>query len=340
MTTEMTAPSTAAEITDTDTGALMSDMTMGQPSAAETSGIALGDTTDTAPATTSNAPAIVSNTAVVAPSVETESAAVPDVGSGTLSAAAPDTGSNAQTTTAAVEQAPAATPATALAQAASGPAIEVFAVPFTGDPEKPMLAIVLEDTLETSLAPLFDTGTPLTFAIPAGVDARASSQSIRESGYEVVAMVPEGTSRTENVAENIARFMENVPVAVALLDSNSSALMLNRNRMQTVLQTVEPAGLGVIVFAGTGDFLARDQALRAGNPFGIVVQTLDLTDDTDLIVQALDRAAFEALTKGSAIVFARTKPATIEAIVRWLDGAYAQRLQIVPVSAAIQAPAN
>lgn len=315
-------------------------MQMAQPDVGGGSGITIGGTSSASPTTLNAAPAMAASAEVSAPNVETASTGLPDIGGGTAATTAPSTEASAPPATAQASAAPLVTPPTVLAEAASGPATEVFAVAFTGDPNKPMLAIILEDTLETSLAPLFDTGKPLSFAIPAGFDARESSQYIRQSGYEVVAMVPENTSGTDNVAQNISLFMGNVPVAVALLDARVSGYMLNRDTMQTVLDTIQPAGLGLITFAGSGDTLARDQALRAGSPFGIVVQTIDETNDADLIVQALDRAAFDALTRGSAIVFARTKPETIDAIVRWLGGAFAERLQIVPVSAAIQKPTN
>lgn len=330
-----------AELTDGAQQPTAPEMEMAQPDVLENSGITLGGTSNASPSSLNAVPAMAASTEVSAPNVETASTGLPDVGDGTRVTTAPTTEAEAPTATTETTAAPAAVaPPTVLADAASGPATEVFAVAFTGDPNKPMLAIILEDTLETSLAPLFETGTPLSFAIPAGFDARESSQSIRQSGYEVVAMVPENTSGTENVAQNVSLFMENVPVAVALLDSRVSGFMLNRDTMQTVLDTIQPAGLGLIAFAGSGDTLARDQALRAGSPFGIVVQTIDETNDTDLIVQALDHAAFDALTRGSAIVFARTKPETIDAIVQWLGGAFAQQLQIVPVSAAIQKPTN
>jgi len=326
---------------------------MAQPDTSENSGVSIGGAGDTSPANpASEATQIAAEPTIVAPPVETESAAVPDIGSETtlaeeppMQTAATDAPTESDSSTviaSAAEEIPSqqvAAPAV-LPETVSGPATEVFAVPFTGDTSKPMLAIVLEDTLETSLQPLVDTGKPLSFALPADVDSRESARSIRQSGYEVLAMLPSGMNRSEGVAENVTRFLENVPVAVAVIDASSRGIMLTRNSMREVLDLAVPAGLGVISFAGTGDLIARDQALRAGAVYGKVVQIIDETPDEELIVQALDRAAFEALTQGSAIVFARTKPETINAIVSWLNGAFAARLQIVPVSVAIQRQAN
>jgi len=315
---------------------------MTQPDEGGANGIALGGTGDSSPVTANVSAPITGNNDVAAPAVETASAAVPDIGNGAPNTANPAEGEPVELVTTAdtVVASQQATPPTELSQSVSGPAIEVFATAFTGDTSRPMMAIVLEDTLETSLQPLVDTGKPLSFALPSDVDSSESAQSIRQSGYEVLAMLPSGIDRNGDVAGQVARFMQNVPVAVAVIDANNDGVMLNRDAMQAVLDATRPAGLGVITFAGTGDLVARDQALRAGAPYGNVVQIIDKTADVDLILQALDRAAFDALTKGSSIVFARTKPETIDALVRWMNGAFAQRLQIVPVSVAIQRIAN
>ncbi len=313
---------------------------MAQPEIGESNSIAIGGAGDSSPASLVN-PQIAGSEARAEPVVETASAEVPNIGNVASGSEVPGQSASVATISAspAVTAAPATAPAE-LSPSASGPAVEVFAVAFTGDASKPMLAIILEDTLETSLADLYATDTPLSFALPADADSSVSAQSIRESGYEVVAMLPSGMSRTEGVSETISGYMQNVPVAVALIDAPDSGVMLNRDAMREVLDATRPAGLGLITFAGTGDLVARDQALRAGAAYGNVVQVIDESQDIDLILQSLDRAAFDALTKGSAIVFARTRPATIEAVIRWLDGAFAQRLQIVPVSVAIQRPAN
>lgn len=318
------------------------DIAMAQPDAGGANGVTLGGAGDSSPNAGNSTQAITGNADVATPSVETQSAGVPDIGNGAPNTASPTEG-DAVALVATAESAVASqssTPPTELLQFGSGPAAEVFAVSFTGDTSLPMMAIVLEDTLETSLQPLVDMGQPISFALPAGADSAASAMSIRQSGYEVVAMLPSGMDRNGDVAGDVARYMQNVPVAVAVIDASTDGVMLNRDAMQAVLDATRPAGLGVITFSGAGDLVARDQALRAGAPYGNVVQTIDKTADIDLILQALDRAAFDALTKGSTIVFARTKPETIEALMRWMNSAFAQRLQIVPVSVAIQRMAN
>ncbi len=313
------------------------------PEAGSNDTIAVGGTGDAAPAAVETAP-IAESSSVSAPVVATESAAVPEIGLGTSETAVQEQAVVApvENNTEIAVQEQVSTPASApseLAASTSGPAIEVFAAPFSGDTTKPLLAIVLEDTLETSLQPLVDTGKPFSLALRAGADARASAQAIRENGFEVVAMIPDGTSRTEGVSANITRFMGNVPVAVALIDSPESGLMLNRESMQEILDTTAPSGLGIIAFSRNGELIARLQAEEAGMLYGSALQ-INESFDEDLIIQALNQAAFVARTNERAIVFAKTSAATINAITRWLISPQAQNIEIVPVSVVLQRPAN
>jgi len=312
---------------------------MTQPDTGASEAIIVGGAGDSGPAPVASTQ-IAGNEAISEPSVATESAGVPDIGNGTRETAVPGVDTTVpNTTTEVISGAPLAAPSE-LAASVSGPAIEVFATAFSGDTSKPMLAIVLEDTLESSLQPLVDAGVPLTFAVLAGVDSSTSAQSIRGAGFEVVALLPEGLSLTEGVAENIARFMQNVPVAVALMDSSSPALMLNRNSMQTVIEIAGPSGLGLITFAKNGELVARAQADEAGMAFGSALHISDEFLDEELIIQALNQAAFVAGTNDRAIVFAKTKPTTISALLRWLQSARASQVEIVPVSVLLQRRSN
>jgi len=312
---------------------------MMQPDAGANEAITVGGAGDSGPASTLSTQ-IAGTEAVSEPVVATETLGVPDIGNGTRETAVPGVDTTVPSTTAeVVSGAPVPAPSE-LAVSGSGPAIEVFAAAFTGDTSKPMLAIVLEDTLESSLQPLVDAGVPLTFAVPAGVDSSVTAQSIRGAGFEVVALIPEGVSRSEGVAENVARYMQNVPVAVALMDSDSSALMLNRDSMRSVIEASNGSGLGLITFTKNGELVARAQADEAGIVFGSALHISDALQDEELIIQALNQAAFVAGTNDRAIIFAKTRPTTINALLRWLQSARAGQVEIVPVSVVLQRPSN
>ena len=312
---------------------------MTQPDAGTNDSIAIGGAGDSGPAPTANTQ-IAGGQAVREPTVATEPAGVPEIGNSTQATAAPGADATVPTTTAEVASSVTVAAPSELAISVSGPAIEVFATVFTGDTRKPMLAIVLEDTLETSLQPLVDAGVPITFAVPAGNDNSASAQSIRGAGFEVVALIPEGISRTEGVAENIARFMQNVPVAVAIMDANTPALMLNRDSMRAVIEASGASGLGLITYSKNGELVARAQAEEAGVLFGSALLISDNFRDEELIIQALNQAAFVAGTNDRAIIFAKTRPATINALLRWFQSARASQVEIVPVSVVLQRRSN
>lgn len=312
---------------------------MAQPDAGANAVVAIGGAGDLGPVQTTSTQ-IAGTEAVSEPVVATEPAGVPDIGDGTRETAVPGADTIAPTTTAEVVSTATVAAPSGLATSVSGPAIEVFASAFSGDTSKPMLAIVLEDTLESSLQPLVDAGVPITFAVPAGVESSESAQSIRGAGFEVVALIPAGISRTDGVAENVARFMKNVPVAVALMDSDTSALMLNRNSMQAVIDASGASGLGLIAYAKNGELVAKAQAEQAGVLFGSALRISDDFMDEELIIQALNQAAFVAGTNDRAIIFAKTKPVVISALLRWFESARAGQVEIVPVSVVLQRRSN
>jgi len=312
---------------------------MVQPDAGQNDSTTVGGAGDTGPVSVASTQ-IAGTEAVQEPDVATDALAVPDIGNGTQETAAPGAENAApEAPSESVASTPVASP-TELANSVSGPAIEVFATVFSGDMSKPLLAIVLEDTLETSLQPLVETGQPFSFALPAGEDASDSARAIRESGFEVVAMIPRDTTRAMITPELIAGFMKNVPVAVALMDADSSTVMLNRDSMQIVLDAAVPSGLGLISYSRNGELIARAQAERAGAVFGSALLITDDFNDEELIIQALNQAAFVAGTNDRAIVFAKTTPETINGILRWLNSARAGQLELVPVSVALQPVAN
>ncbi len=337
--TAESAPVVMETVGESSTAPDISVPEMAQPDAGGNDVIVVGGAGDSGPAPVVGTQ-IAGTEAVSEPEVETEPAGVPDIGDGTRETAAPGADTTVPTTTAEVASTATVAAPSELATTVSGPAIEVFASAFTGDTSKPMLAIVLEDTLETSLQPLVDSGVPITFAVPAGVEASESAQSIRGAGFEVVALIPTGISRTEGVAENVARFMQNVPVAVALMDSDTSALMLNRDSMQAVIEASGASGLGLITYAKNGELVARAQADEAGVLFGSALRISDEFLDEELIIQALNQAAFVAGTNDRAIIFAKTKPVVISALLRWFQSARAGQVEIVPVSVVLQRRSN
>ncbi len=306
------------------------------------SGVVIGGTGDSVALPVLQEP-IESTTEVQAPVVEAQSTGTPDIGDGDQSTQTVQTQTieeqGAEAVNAASDESVVAvesTPPPALQDLANGSAIDVFSASFDVDPTKQVMAIILLDTQEEPLQPLLDTGVPFSFAIPADTDDPNAGRGFRDSGYEVLAMIPEVISNNGDMAATIKSYIEHVPVSVALIDNSFGSVLRDEAASKAFFEVVSETGHGAISFAGAGDIRAEALALRSGVPFGIITRVIDSDPDPFIIERALDRAALAAQTGGSAIVFARTRATTIESLVKWLRGDRAAQIQIVPASVVLR----
>lgn len=300
------------------------------------SGISVGGINDSSP-NVSVSTSLDSSPAVEQPVVATESAAVPNIG---------ETGNQATEAAPVVTTAPApiavapqpvdvttneSAPA-ALPDADSGEAFDVFSVPFAHEPGKPMLAIVFEDTLEASLRPLFDSGMPLNFAVLGTNIDPSVSRSFREQGFEVLTLLTPDMAAEGDLSSNISKYINNVPASIGVIDSMENGVMLDTGATQIMIETAAVNGMGTIAFAGAGDINARNLSRFYSKPFGSIHRVIDESPEITAIKNALDRATLTAQTSGSAIVYARTRDTTIQALLEWMASSRAARVQIVPIS--------
>ncbi len=308
------------------------------PGNPDDSGVNMGGNTDSTP-NISGGNNLSTEAPVEQPMVATQSAAVPDIGGGAGNNAIEVTPENIPEdppTPVVVATRPDVTPTNesvpSLPDAASGEAFDVFSVPFTRNPDLPMLAIVFEDTLEASLQQLFNAGIPLTFAVPGTMQDPQVSRSFRETGFEVLTLLPENVPIDANLSETIAGYISNVPASIGVIDNNSTGIMVDGTATQILIETAAVNGMGTIAFAGAGDVNARNLARFYSKPFGSVHRIIDGIGENAAIKNALDRATLTAQTSGSAIVYARTRDVSIQALIEWLASPRAERVQIVPVS--------
>ncbi len=305
------------------------------PGSPDDSGVSVGSSSDSLPSIGSS-DNLSTGSAVEQPVVATQSAAVPDIGDGAGNTVevAPDVASEPDPVAVAAQPdiVTASESAPSLPDAASGEAFDVFSVPFTRDSDLPMLAIVFEDTLEASLQLLFNAGIPLTFAVSGDVQDRQVSRNFRESGFEVLTLMPDNVPIDANLSQSIIGFIENVPASIGVIDNNNTGVMIDGTATQVLIETAAVNGMGTIAFAGAGDINARNLAQFYGKPFGSVHRVIDGVAENAAIKNALDRATLTAQTSGSAIVYARTRDTTIQALIEWIASPRATRVQIVPVS--------
>ena len=305
------------------------------PGNPDDSGVTMGGNTDSTPNISGSNNLSVGD-AGEQPVIATQSAAVPDIGDGASAVEAIPQDDTAIAAPVAVVAQPdvvtTAEAAPALPDAASNEAFDVFSVPFTRDPDLPMLAIIFEDTLEASLQQLFSAGIPLTFAVSGTVQDPQVSRSFRETGFEVLTLLPENVPINSDLSQVISEYILNVPASIGVIDNSSSGVMFESGATQILIETAAVNGMGTIAFAGAGDINARNLAQFYGKPFGSVHRVIDGNAENAAIKNALDRATLTAQTSGSAIVYARTREGTIQALIEWLASPRAERVQIVPVS--------
>ncbi|MCF6306110.1 MAG: divergent polysaccharide deacetylase family protein [Rhodobacteraceae bacterium] len=304
------------------------------PGNPDDSGVTMGANTDSTPNVGESANLSVGD-AVDQPVVATESAAVPDIGDGSGSVEVTPEETETTPPVAVIAQPDEVAPveaAPALPDAASGEAFDVFSVPFTRDPDIPMMAIIFEDTLEASLQQLFNADIPLTFAVSGTVQDPQVSRNYRETGFEVLTLLPENVPIDTDLNLVVSEYILNVPASIGLIDNSSNGIMFEGGATQILIQTAAVNGMGTIAFAGAGDINARNLSRFFGNPFGSVNRVIDGVGENAAIKSALDSATLTAQTNGSVIVYARTRDVTIQALIEWMASPFAERVQIVPVS--------
>ncbi|MBL4806941.1 MAG: divergent polysaccharide deacetylase family protein [Rhodobacteraceae bacterium] len=319
------------------------------PGETENAGVNLGNTNDS-PVSITVSTALDTNVAENAapaeqPTVETESTGIPDIGIGndqsvavtpvvvtTPEAIAPpeEITPTVDVSTAVIPVETVAPPALEVATSDNG--FEVFAIPFERNTDLSMLSIVFIDTDEASLQPLYDTGVPLNFAILANDSSAQASKSFRNRGYEVLAMLPQNVPVDAGLKETLINHINSVQGAIGLIDSNIGGLMRDTPSIQTMLEAAVDRGVGTVAFAGVGDGNASYISSIFNIPYGTITRIIDEDPDKSTILQALDQAALNASINGSAIVFARTRATTIEALAEWLSTPVAEAVQIVPIS--------
>lgn len=212
---------------------------------------------------------------------------------------------------------------------------------FVPDPNKPYLAIVIED-LGVNGVPaksLTDLAIPVTIGVKTG---NKNVAQYRARGLEVTAQVTDtdgakfaANASEANVLAAISALREEFGRTVAISEPADGDLYRNAKLMSVMGRALAETGHGALVFErfGAGTAVA---AIRAeGVPTGSILRVLDETRDAAAIRRALDRAALEASKTGAAIVYARSYPETLAALLPWLLSNTARSIQIAPLTATI-----
>ena len=215
-----------------------------------------------------------------------------------------------------------------------GPAIEVGAIDFAPT-ARPMLGIVLLDTGDLPELRLV-SGLPFPISVvidPLVPDAAERMAFWRGVGAEVAlsGALPGGAT-AQDAAQAIEAWRQAVPWAVAAVEADPGALGAGRGTQAQLLDDLAESGHGLLVHS-RGLNTARDDAVRAGVPAGVIFRDIDGAGETPAIIRRfLDQAAFRASRNDGVILLGRTDPETIETIRDWSVGKRGQTVAIAPLS--------
>lgn len=265
-------------------------------------------------------------------------AALPQAGAGT-SDQGPQIGKRVVPLTERNASAQPAAQTAAIAETTTGPAIEVYGVPFENPQNRPMMAIVLidDDQALGVEALIADFPYPVTFAVdPSSPDAAAKMARHRAAGFEVVALVDLPADATAQDAEiNLSVWLDTLPQVVGLLEGPGTGLQGNRDLSDQVTAIAADLGLGLIMQT-KGLNTAQKLATRAGVPSALVFRDFDGAGQSPTVMRRfLDQAAFRAGQQGGVIMMGRVRPDTISALVLWGLQDRASRMALAPVSAVL-----
>ena len=227
-----------------------------------------------------------------------------------------------------------------------GPAFEIFAQPFAGPADTPLLAIILEDVGTDGIerSELLGMGLAVTFGVsPIEAEAGAAERAYRDAGFEVVATIPRDgpfhigqNSDPAALAETVARFRETVPGAVAIVDAAEGDLFRNSRVVAALAGVAEETGHGILIHERFGTNRAIDTLRGAEIPSASVLRVIDVDRDEASIRRNLDRATLDASKTGAAVVYGHTYPETLSALSLWALSSGSRSVVLAPLTATVQ----
>ncbi|WP_158234114.1 divergent polysaccharide deacetylase family protein [Oceaniglobus indicus] len=207
--------------------------------------------------------------------------------------------------------------------------------PFETETGKPLVAVILLDTG----GPPVSLSLPVSIALdPALENAAARAAAYRAAGHEVlmVQTLPGGATATD-AAVALEANLKAFDMAVAVMDTEDSALQSNRDGIAEIAARLTETGHGFVSFP-KGLNTGLQAVARSDVPAGLVFRQIDdAGQDRRAVKRFLDQAAFRARQEQAVILVGRNRPETTEALVEWASGNRAASVALAPVSAALKA---
>lgn len=222
-------------------------------------------------------------------------------------------------------------------------AIDRYAEPFENPEVKPVLSIVLLDSVEAGATEDIPSRFPYPISIAVPVDAPDAAERMtryRAAGYEVLALASLPAGATPSDVETLSAAWEQaVPEAVAVVEAPPNSLQSSRANGEQLAEVLSDRGLGLLLFADGLD-TTRKLASRRGIPAATVFRDLDSAGQSEAVVRRfLDNSAFRASTENAVILIARAREETLQALLVWGLADRASRVALAPVSVALKATA-
>lgn len=208
--------------------------------------------------------------------------------------------------------------------APEGPRFEAYAAPFDGDASKPLLAILLTGAGgadATGDVMLLDRPMAISIAPDAANPAKLATE-LHAAGYEALA------GRTGATAA--ATLDDAGPViGVALLDAGLEF------DVGAVLDVVAAEEAALVDLTAEGGAALYRMAHSRGLPAASAGRRIDEIASSDMVYQALERAAFDARRTGAFVAVGEASPAVIAGVRRWMSVKAGISVEVAPLSAVI-----
>lgn len=222
------------------------------------------------------------------------------------------------------------------------PAIDLFAAPFENPDNKPLFAILLQDTggPDIDREALAALPFPVSFVIdPTQPDAAIAAQIYRAANKEVLMLatgIPAGATASD-LAVSMEVTTAVLPEAVGVVDLEDGGFQGNRTLATQVLALIRDQGRGVMSW-DKGLNAASQVARREGMRNAVIFRSLDNDGEgSPLIRRYLDRAAFKAAQDGRVVVAGKTRPETVAAVLEWAVEGRAATVALAPSTAVMTA---
>ena len=241
----------------------------------------------------------------------------------------------------------------------SRPAWLANAIPSTVDPERPMIAVVIDDLGLKRRATRQTVALPgplsLAFLAYAG-DLTEQARLARAAGHELLLhqpMEPQGAqdpgpgalltdlSAEENVAR-LTKALDRLPTVVGINNHMGSRFTASATALEPVLATLRQRGLLFLDSRTTAESVGTLLANRMGVPSIGRDVFLDhkVGAGRPYVEQQLAELEAIARERGAAVAIGHPHSGTLEALAAWLPQLEARGFQLVPISAVVRAQQN